>query len=222
MILPTHATIESLDLDPRPLVICDVDEVILQFVATFERHIGGHGFRLDPQSFALFGNIKRVDDGSVADDEAVGDLLRGFFAAESGRMDLVPGAPEALRALSERAQIVLLTNIHAAYFKARLENLRAHGVPYPVVANEGPKGPAVAGICASVLAPVFFIDDSPSNIRSVAREAPHAHIIHFMSDIRYLRLAEPIEGVRLRTGRWDEAQSFIETVIARELEPPQA
>ncbi|MDP2618909.1 MAG: hypothetical protein Q8P46_01825 [Hyphomicrobiales bacterium] len=218
MNLPTHATVDSLELDPRPLVICDVDEVVLQFVAAFERHIVRHGFRLDPRSFALFGNIKRGGDDSVADDAEVGNLLRSFFAAETSRMDLVPGALDALRALSERAQIVLLTNIHATHFKARLENLRAHGILYPVVANEGPKGPAVASICTLLAAPVFFIDDSPSNIRSVVREAPHAHVIHFMSDSRYLQLAEPIEGVRLRTGQWDEAQSFIETVIAREFE----
>jgi len=217
----THIEIGSLKLEPRPLIICDVDEVVLQFVAAFERHIVRHGFRLDARSFALFGNIRRNADDSEADDAEVGDLLRSFFAAETGRMDLVPGALNALRALGELAQIVLLTNIHATYFQARLDNLRAHGLTYPVLANEGPKGPAVASLSAPVAAPVFFLDDSPSNIRSVASEAPHAHIIHFMADDRYLRLAEPMQGVRLRTGQWDEVQGFIEATIAAEFEPPR-
>lgn len=222
MNIESRARIESLKLSHRPLVICDVDEVVLQFVAAFERHLVGRGFWLDARSFALFGNIRRRADGAEVDDAEVGELLRAFFAAETGRMDLVPGALDALGALSEIAQIVLLTNIPAAYLKARLDNLKAHGVPFPVIANEGPKGPAVARLCESVAAPVFFLDDSPSNIRSVVREAPHAHVIHFMSDARYLRLAEPMPGVRLKTGHWSEAQSFIEATIGREFEPPPA
>jgi len=215
----TQVEIESLELDARPLIICDVDEVVLQFVAAFERHIVRQGFRLDARSFALFGNIKRCADDSAADDDEVGDLLRAFFATETDRMDLVPGALDALAALSALAQIVFLTNIHAPYFQARLDNLQAHGLSYPVLPNEGPKGPAVKRLSAGVTAPVFFLDDSPSNIRSVLSEAPHAHVIHFMADDRYLRLAEPMEGVRLKTGQWDEAQRFIEATIAASFDP---
>ena len=36
-----------------------------------------------------------------------------------------------------------------------------------------------------------------------------------------LRLAEPMRGIGLRTGQWDEAQSFIEATIAGEFEPPR-
>ena len=215
----THIEIASLELKPRPLIICDVDEVVLQFVVAFERYIVRHGFRLDARSFALFGNITRSADESKAGDAEVGDLLHAFFAAETGSMDLVPGALDALSALSELAQIVLMTNIHAAYFQARLDNLLAHGLTYPVLANEGPKGPAVASLSARVTAPVFFVDDSPSNIRSVVREAPRAHIIHFMADTRYLRLAEPMQGVSLKTGQWEEARSFIEATIADSFDP---
>ena len=216
----TLEKIESLNIEPRPLVICDVDEVVVQFVAAFERHLMHRGFWLDVQNFALFGNVRRRADGTLVDDAEVRDLVRAFFAAEAGRLDLVPGAVETLDVLRRSAQIVLLTNIPDNYLEARLSNLRGHGLHDPVVANQGPKGPAVAALCARLNAPVFFIDDSPSNIRSVISEAPHCHVIHFMADERYLKIAEPIEGIRLKTGHWSEAQSYIQEMIAVEFASP--
>ena len=214
----THIEIKSLNIEPRPLIICDVDEVVVQFVAAFERYLADHGLRLDARSFTLFGNVKRSADNAQIEDAEVADHVRTFFAAEASRLDLVPGALEALNALRESAQIVLLTNIPNDYLEARLSNLRGHGLHDPVVTNQGPKGPAVASLAAAAAAPVLFLDDSPNNIRSVAREAPHVHIIHFMADRRYLRLAEPIEGVGLLTSDWAEAKSFVEATIAAEFD----
>jgi hypothetical protein len=40
-----------------------------------------------------------------------------------------------------------------------------------------------------------------------------------MADTRYLRLAEPMQGVSLKTGQWEEARSFIEATIADSFDP---
>ena len=51
--------IDELSLDSnRPLLLCDADEVLFQFVRGLERHLETQGFHLDLISFSLFGNIK--------------------------------------------------------------------------------------------------------------------------------------------------------------------
>ena len=50
----TERQIEALTLDPlRPLIVCDVDEVILHFLRGFEAYLNDNGLWLDPASFAL-------------------------------------------------------------------------------------------------------------------------------------------------------------------------
>ena len=210
----TRAEIEALDIGRSPLIICDVDEVVLSFIGGFERHIGRHGHFLDPKSYALAGNVKRRGDAFTLPRAEVEALLDEFFILDSGRMDLVSGALPALDALSELAQIVLLTNIPAAYRAQRQANLRRHGLRYPVIVNEGPKGPAVARLIEGHEDHVFFLDDAPDNLRSVACHVPHAHLIHFIADARFEALCETVEEVHLRTRSWRDARAFVEARIA--------
>lgn len=211
----TRTEIEDLRLDGAPLVVCDVDEVVLSFVGGFERHIERRGHFLDPKSYALAGNVKRRSDASALSRAEVEALLEEFFIRDAGRLDLVPGAVESLAALARQAQVVLLTNIPAAYRGQRRANLRGHGLDYPVVVNEGPKGPAVAHIAARVKEPLFFLDDAPENLRSVAIDVPHARLIHFIADARFEALCEEVAEVHLRTRFWERARRFVEEGIAR-------
>lgn len=210
----TLAEIEGLRLDDGPLVVCDVDEVVLSFVGGFERHIERNGHFLDPKSYALAGNVKRGSDASALSRAEVEALLEEFFVRDAGRLDLVPGAVESLAALARQAQIVLLTNIPAAYRDQRHANLRGHGLDYPIVVNEGPKGPAVAYLAARVKEPLFFLDDAPENLRSVASDVPHARLIHFIADARFEALCEEVEEVHFRTRFWEKAQRFVEDGLA--------
>ena len=55
--------IESLNINhSQPLLISDADEVILNFVKTFEIYLKKIGLYYDLTSYALFGNIKKIKD----------------------------------------------------------------------------------------------------------------------------------------------------------------
>lgn len=216
----TTVQIEALILGQRPLVLCDVDEVVVHFVTALERHLERNGYWLHARSFALTGNIKRAGTDVAASQEEVDGLIHTFFAEEAAGLSLVPGAADALSAIAGLADIVMLTNLPGAFRQARIDNLRGHGLDYPVITNVGPKGPAAAAIASRSPRPVVFIDDAPSNIRSVAGAVPDAHIVHFVFDPRFDALLEPIDGVHLRTGLWSEALVFIGDTMAGAAERP--
>lgn len=107
----------------------------------------------------------------------------------------------------------MLTNLPHDYLDQRIENLRGHGIPYPVVANDGAKGPAVEALLDGLTHDAIFIDDSATNITSVADWCPETHLIHFIPDHRFARHVPPVDRVALRTDNWPEAKSFIETLV---------
>jgi len=209
----TAEQITAVRLSGRPLVVCDVDEVVLSFIGPFETYLADSGFRLVARSYGLTGNIERLDDGTAIAQAEVGRLLDEFFARETARQRPVEGAIDALAALEAVADIVFLTNLPKAYRDTRAEMLVDHGVPYPVVANEGPKGPAVGRLAATGGRPVFFLDDSPSNIVSVRDAAAADHVIHFVADRRFFDLVDPIDGIALRSNSWTETGDFIRAAI---------
>ena len=209
-----RAQLGGLALDPgRPLLLTDADEVVLQFVAALELFLAGRGLYLDLSSYALTGNIRRVGDGAPESADAVKALLAGFFDERVEHVLPVPGAAEALAALSRRAQVVVLSNVPFARREARQRALKAHGMDFPVIANHGPKGAAVAEIVRRMEAPVVFVDDIPSNIASVAKAAPETIRLHFIADARLARLSPPCPECHGRHDDWASARAFIEAQL---------
>lgn len=205
----------ELRLEPgRPLLITDADEVVLQFVAALELFLASRGLYLDLASYALTGNIRRTGSGEPEPAERVKALLAAFFEERVEHILPVPGAAEALAALSGRAQVLVLSNVPLARREARRRALQAHGMDYPVVANHGAKGAAVAEIARRIEAPVVFVDDIPSNIASVARAAPETIRLHFIADRRLARLAPPCPECHGRRDDWPSARAFIEAELA--------
>ena len=186
----------------RPLIICDVDEVLVHFLQGFEAYLEERDLWLDARSFALNGNILSRPTGLPVDKTAVAGLLDGFFSERTGGLARIPHAAESLRELSRLADIVLLSNIPAAYEAARTANLLAHGMAYPLFVNEGNKGPAVRRLADRRTGRVIFIDDIPHYLASAREHVPHVHLIHFMQDERFVRHAPPLEFVALRTNDW--------------------
>ena len=188
----TLAQLEEAGVEPgRPLVISDADEVLFRFVETFVGHIEDRGYSFDWSSFRLTGNLRRRADGAVLDQEQVFALLEAFFAERAGDIPPVPGAAEGLGRLARAgAQIVVLTNIPAIGRRARQRSLVRHGMPYPVVANSGDKGPAAAWLARRAGAPAVFVDDGPNHHISVKAVAPAITCLHFVADRRLARLVE--------------------------------
>lgn len=208
----TRAQIAATPFGGRPLVICDVDEVVLSFIAPLERHLDLLGYDLLARSYSLAGNIIHRQSNTPLAGRDVHALLHSFFAEATATQTPVPGAADALAALSLEADVVLLTNMPAPYRADRIAALARFGIDHPVITNEGPKGAAARELAERSAGPVVFLDDSPANITSVRDAVDGVRLIHFVADPRFLALAEPIDGVDLRTGDWREARRFVETV----------
>ena len=202
----TRDQIAALRIDPRrPLVICDVDEVVVHFTRDFERYIADIGLWLDASSFALNGNIRRATGGGAIPAAESAALIERFFADRTLHMQPIDGAVEALLGIGQQAEIVMLTNLPHQAGDDRRQNLAGHGLNFPVVTNSGPKGPAIKVLAEMVGAPAVFIDDSPGFIASARQHAPKVHLVHFLHDARFARHVAPFDFVSLRTGSWDEA-----------------
>ena len=201
--------IETLELDPdRPLVISDADEVLLQFMRQFEIYLDRNDMWIDLSSFRLQGNIKyKGSDEAV--DMTNRNIINDFFAAETLNFSPVEGAAEALNALSKEAQIIILTNLPLAQKSERQINLSKHGMDYPVIVGSGLKGPAVKSLGEKINAPLFFLDDIPHNINSVAEYVPTSGRIHMIADPRLSKLIGAAEGASARIDQWQEAQAWI-------------
>lgn len=201
--------IETLELDPdRPLVISDADEVLLQFMRQFEIYLDRNDMWIDLSSFRLQGNIKyKGSDEAV--DMTNRNIIDDFFAAETLNFSPVEGAAEALNVLSKEAQIIILTNLPLAQKSERQINLSKHGMDYPVIVGSGLKGPAVKSLGEKINAPLFFLDDIPHNINSVAEYVPTSGRIHMIADPRLSKLIGAAEGASARIDQWQEAQAWI-------------
>ncbi|MGB1850105.1 MAG: hypothetical protein ACPHW2_04655 [Candidatus Micropelagos thuwalensis] len=201
--------IETLELDSdRPLVISDADEVLLQFMRQFEIYLDRNDMWIDLSSFRLQGNIKyKGSDEAV--DMTNRNIIDDFFAAETLNFSPVEGAAEALTALSKEAQIIILTNLPLAQKSERQINLSKHGMDYPVIVGSGLKGPAVKSLGEKINAPLFFLDDIPHNINSVAEYVPTSGRIHMIADPRLSKLIGAAEGASARIDQWQEAQAWI-------------
>jgi FMN phosphatase YigB (HAD superfamily) len=206
----TLGQLEGLTFTRRPLVICDVDEVIVHFTRDFENYIAAEELWLDTASFALNGNIKCRRTGEAAPDHRVADLVNRFFDERTRHMQPIDGAVDSLLTFARTADVVLLTNLPHSAGDHRRANLAGHGLDFPVVTNSGPKGPAIREIVARAGKPdCVFIDDSPGFITSAYEHAPEIHLVHFLHDDRFARHIAPLEFVSLRTGSWDEARPHV-------------
>jgi hypothetical protein len=210
----TRHQIEALVLGrDRPLVICDVDEVVVHFTRAFEAYIAKLDFWLDPRSFALSGNVRRRQSGEEVAQAEVGQLIGLFFAERTRHLEPVEGAVEWLLEIAKTGEVVLLSNLPHEAAEARRANLRDHGLDFQLVTNSGPKGLAVKAIAGETREAVVFVDDSPSFIASTHEHVPDAHLIHFLHDQRFARHLEPLPFVALTTGTWAEAGRHILTLI---------
>lgn len=175
----TRKQIAKIDLVPdRPLLIVDADEVMVHFAQPFTRYLEALAWELHLTEYRLEYAIKRVD-GLVADPDMTFELVHGFIDAETRTQPAITGAAATLATLAKEAQIVVLSNVPQRRYVDRQENLVGHEMPYPLVANSGPKGPALLALAARMQAPVAFIDDSPAQIQSAAEHAAHIYRVHF-------------------------------------------
>jgi hypothetical protein len=196
-------------------VVVDVDEVLAMFVRGFERFLGGHGLEMRIDRFALFQNIFRPGADEHLDLAAGRELFNRFFEADVEHIDPAPGAAAALKALADRASIVVLTNAPGHSREPRERWLVKHGFDYPMVVGVGPKGPAVKAITAKTVGRAAFVDDLLPNLESVAEDAPAVARFQYVADERLRPLAFSAPERHPRIDDWEALGRAIAAAIDR-------
>ena len=176
----TKKQISGLNLDPTlPLMIFDADEVLVHFAEPFATYLKKHNHRLHLTGYRLDNAIKNAKTDAVADPDTAKDLVWGFINEETKNQPAAKGAPQALMKLREHGQIIILSNVPHTVHDDRVTNLRDIGMDYPLISNEGMKGPAVKEILKNHKAESFFIDDNPYQVESVYNDNQDTVCVHF-------------------------------------------
>lgn len=168
----------------RPLIISDCDEVLLYMIAPFRDWLAEtQGVTFD-MSRAEFGRaMTRTDGGEPIAGEEVWRLLNAFFDTEMHRQSPVPGMLDAMAALREHADVVVLTNLKDFRQEARTRQLLEHGLDLRVFTNQGPKGPALKAIVDEYRpSRAIFIDDIAQHHGSVAELVPQVRRLHLCAE----------------------------------------
>lgn len=197
--------LEHVGLSDRPLLVCDVDDVVLQFLTPFEAYLAEAGTRLLPRSFRLHGNIISLETEIALEDGAVSTLLDDFFDAQERWQTPFAQAVDTLHDLGRNADIVFLTAMPHRFAKQRRRLLDQLHLTFPMVATESPKGPVVGSLHSARPLPVAFVDDMAHNLHSVGEHVEDCLLIHMMPESEIHRLApKPAEHIRRATD-WPHA-----------------
>ena len=200
---------DELHLSERPLIVCDIDEVVLEFVTPFEAFLTHKGHELRATSFRLHGNVFNRTDGSATPDDDVSQMLEAFFETHDDWQTPVIEAANSLARLSENADVVFLTAMPPRHREVRRRLLSRHGFDYPMIATESPKGPAVQALHGTRPHPVVFIDDIFVNLQSVREHVPQALLLNLMANKTFRSLApHPGDGVDIADD-WAHAEALI-------------
>lgn len=168
--------------DGRPLLVLDVDDVILYFVGPLLRYFESQGAQLQLSTFRLFGNVFDTTTGAALDNERVREMLDSFFDAQGHWQEPVDGAAQAISAIARHAEIVLLTAMPHRHRDTRRLYLDRLGLPYPLLTTEQAKGPAIRRLRGQTGRAVAFVDDMPHNLISARQEVADSHLFHLMAD----------------------------------------
>ncbi len=204
----TARQIAELAKDTRPLLVLDVDEVVLEFVTPFSAYLNDGGYELRTDSFRLHGNVINLGSGDPAPPETVSALLDRFFEVQEAWQTAADLAAETIGALARDAEIVMLTAMPHRFRDARRRLLDREGFPYPLLTTEAAKGPAISRLRGETARPVAFIDDIPHNLDSVRKSLPDAGLIHLMAHKGMRSLLPPLgEGIAVAES-WPDAGEF--------------
>lgn len=208
--------LEGVQLGARPLVVCDVDEVALEFITPFDRFLQSRGQKLLPRSFHLTGNIVSLQTEMQTPAGDVATLLDSFFAGQLEWQTPADQVSASLSALSTIADIVFLTAMPARHYDVRRELLDRHELPFPLIATERSKGPLISQIHAERSQPLFFIDDLAHNLHSVKQHAPTANLVNYMANDVFRAMA-PHPGDDVNTvSSWSEIEEIITDHVVAE------
>ncbi len=207
--------VSHIRLQERPLIVCDVDDVVLHFFAPFLAFIDGEGYEFLPRSFRLTGNIVSKGDGSALEEKDVHRLIEAFFEAQEQWQTPFDRVVNALEDLSKDADIVFLTAMPPQFWAQRRRLLDRLELAYPLLASLQPKGPIVRSLHRQRAMPVAFIDDMAHNLHSVSEHVPECLLINLKPDSIVHRMAPAVAAGIPEANEWSQAAPLIQAHIAR-------
>ncbi len=200
---------DHIQLTGRPLIVCDIDEVALEFITPFRNFLLSQGHDLLARSFRLQGNVVFTETGEPIAEAGMKALLEAFFLTQDAWQTPAPRAVETLAALAADVDLVFLTAMPPRHTALRRKLLDQHGLTYPLLATEAPKGPVIRQLISDVTVPTVFIDDIARNLQSVREHVPECLLINLMANEDF-RLMSPFPGDGILIAEsWAEAEVII-------------
>ncbi|KTR08430.1 hypothetical protein NS365_00320 [Aureimonas ureilytica] len=207
----------SIDALPKrhdALLVLDVDEVVLHFIAPFCELLAEHGAQLHFESFRLTGNVRSLSTGAAVSGHELDRITDLLYTEQVERQRPVAGVAEALSELRESADIVFLTAMTPHYYAQRRTLLDQHGLTDPMIATERSKGGLLAEMRQRWKGPIVFVDDLPPNLEGARRSAPDIHLVHLMANREFRAHLPSMPKGTARADNWSEAAGLIQRLLA--------
>lgn len=210
---PLEFDTSHIRLRDRPLIVCDVDDVVLHFFAPFLTFLDGEGHEFLPRSFRLTGNIISKANGAALEEKDVHRLIDAFFEAQEQWQTPFDRVVDTLGDFSKDADIVFLTAMPPQYWEQRRRLLDRLELAYPLLASLQPKGPIVRSLHANRTLPVAFVDDMAHNLHSVGEHVPECLLINLKPDSIVHRMAPAAAEGIAAANEWNQAALLLRAHI---------
>ena len=197
----------------QALIICDIDEVVVHFLQPLRVFLNNLGYRLEANNFSLNDNIYSNKTNELAGIPKVQQLLLHFYETTTENLPIVEGAKNSLQNLSSITDIIFLSNIPKQFKVQRQQNLNNHGLSFPFMTNNGPKGPFAANLIEQANRHVFFLDDNPINLKSAQECIENVHLIQFIADKEFFELSPDVKGIKLKSRDWKQVERYISNIL---------
>ena len=204
----------SLNINPNlPLLISDADEVIFEFMESFEKYLLSNSMYFSYKSFKLNGNIYNQETKKPIDSANIPIIISNFFQEYAIKMPLIKGAKNILEKLSKFMNVIILSNIPKNYAADRMQCLKDNNMNYAFISNEGPKNIKCLELQKLTNKKVFFIDDLPNQISSVSNYCKNIITIHFLQNKKLLKIIPEVKDSDYNVNNWRSILKIINNNI---------
>ena len=204
----------SLNINPNlPLLISDADEVIFEFMESFEEYLLSNSMYFSYKSFKLNGNIYNQETNKPIDSANIPIIISNFFQEYAIKMPLIKGAKNILEKLSKVMNVIILSNIPKNYAADRIQCLKDNNMNYAFISNEGPKNIKCLELQKLTNKKVFFIDDLPNQISAVSNDCKNIITIHFLQNTKLLKIIPEVKDSDYNVNNWGSILKIIHNNI---------
>ena len=192
-----------------PLLICDADEVIFNFMDSFDEFLNVNNMYFSYETFKLNGNILQKKNNIPVSSNEVPKIITNFFEHYTMKMPFIKNAKEVLKELSYRINIIILSNIPKASSLSRINYLKKNDMHYTFICNEGPKNIKCMELEKLTNKNIFFIDDLPSQITSVSNSCKNIITIHFLQNKKLIKIIPEVKDCNYKVNNWNDVKKII-------------